>query len=222
MTGTDTTTEIAAYRRAAQTLAWRDCHSPTRCVAYAGTVAAAIREFNLAGGSATGRTFTDALIEMLIADPVGLQASTEIGPVDTLRVERWVSLAWPYIEEQVAKADTVPTLTPEERAHRRAAVEYITANLDPDPRTSATAFTAYADVIAAAKVRWHLGEFDFVEDANPLDLIGDVVAAEPLAAAADAELDRGRQSYVAHVVADRWDDIREKAQDLLLLDHLAA
>lgn len=205
--------DIARFRRAAEQVAWEQCHPPVATVAYIGAAAAAMRNYHLVGGGDTGYTFSDSLIETLTADPLGVQASTELGLLNCLRNEQWIGPMWEQITRRVAE-DPMPLLTDTERFHRRAAVEYILEHAQPDPAISTAAFAAYVEVMAAARTRWRLGEFAFVEDMDPLDLIRDVIAAEPVAAAADMELDQGRKNYAAGVMAEHWDAIREKAADL--------
>lgn len=209
--------DVARYRRAAEQLAWessleRGDPLTVRGVAYIGAVTAAMRTYHLTGGA--GRTFTDALLETLTSDPLGLQAATELGPVNCLVNEKWVSAAWPQIEARVAEAPMQP-VSAVERAHRRAAVEYALQEVTYKEAPSVAAIVASVDMIAAAKVRWIADEMDYVPDANPRDLINAVINAEPIAAAADAELDGGWKESSAKVITRYWDDMRDKASDLM-------
>ncbi|MCW1823158.1 hypothetical protein OLG66_19750 [Mycobacterium senegalense] len=213
--------DIARFRRAAEQVAWEQCHPPVAAVAYIGAAAAAMRNYHLIGGGDTGYTFSDSLIETLTADPLGVQASTELGLLNCLRNEQWVGPMWEQVTARVAEAP-MPQVTATERFHRRAAVEHILEHAQPDPAISTAAFAAYVEVMAAARTRWRLGEFAFVEDMDPLDLIRDVIAAEPVAAAADMELDQGRKNYAAGVMAEHWDAIREKASALETASAIAA
>ncbi|SHR98798.1 Uncharacterised protein [Mycobacteroides abscessus subsp. abscessus] len=212
--------DVARYRHAAEQLAWEAYRPPMRSVVYIGAVAAAMRNIHLTGNGG-GYTFTDSLMETLIGDPLGVQASAELGPIDSLRNERWVSGMWPQIEARVAEAPT-PRPTTAERFHRRAAVELTLDRIRFEGEVSTAAVVAYVDVMAAARTRWHLGEFDLVEGMDPLALIGDVVASEPVAAAADAELDAGWKRTAAKVMSEHWDEIREKAADLEATAAIAA
>lgn len=212
--------DVARYRHAAEQLAWEAYRPPMRSVVYIGAVAAAMRNIHLTGNGG-GYTFTDSLMETLIGDPLGVQASAELGPIDSLRNERWVSGMWPQIEARVAEAPT-PQLASAERFHRRAAVELTLDRIRFEGEVSTAAVVAYVDVMAAARTRWHLGEFDLVEGMDPLTLIGDVVASEPVAAAADAELDAGWKRTAAKAMAEHWDEIREKAADLEATAAIAA
>ncbi|WP_458317884.1 hypothetical protein [Mycolicibacterium brisbanense] len=205
--------DIAAHRHAAEQLAWELCRPPVATVVYIGTAAAAMRNFHLVGGGDTGYTFSDSLIETLLADPLGVQASAELGLINCLRNEQWVGPMWEQITTRVADAP-MPQVTATERFHRRAAVEYALDHARFEDEVSLAAFAAFVEVMAAARVRWHLGEFDFVEDMDPADLIRDVVAAEPVAATADAELDEGWKRPAAQFMSENWDAIREKAADL--------
>lgn len=216
--------DIARFRRAGELLAWENFaprqqdpavlehhKMSVRGVVYAGTVAAAARATYLRAGE--GYSFADSMIEVLTVDRLGNQAGNELGVVNCLRNEVWIQSVQADLEARAAEI-APPTLTATERFHRRAAVEYILEHAQPDPVISTAAFAAYVEVMAAARTRWNLGEFAFVEGTDPLDLVRDVVAAEPIAAAADMELDQGRKNYAASVMAEHWDEIREKAADL--------
>lgn len=213
--------DITVYRRAAEQLAWELCRPPVATVVYIGTAAAAMRNFHLVGGGDTGYTFSDSLIETLLADPLGVQASAELGLINCLRNEQWVGPMWEQITARTAEAP-MPQVTATERFHRRAAVEYALENVRFEGDVSTAAVVAFVDVMSAARVRWHLGEFDLVEGADPMDLIRDVVAGEPVASAADAALDEGWKRIAARAMSENWDEIREKAADLEATAAIAA
>ena len=213
--------DIAAHRHAAEQLAWELCRPPVATVVYIGTAAATMRNYHLVGGGDTGYTFSDSLIETLLADPLGVQASNELGLINCLRNEQWVGPMWEQITARVADAP-MPQVTATERFHRRAAVEYALQRVRFEGDVSMAAVVAFVDVMSAARVRWHLGEFDMVEDMDPADLIRDVVASEPVAAAADAALDEGWKRIAARAMSENWDEIREKAADLEATAAIAA
>lgn len=209
--------DVARHRRAAEQLAWETATEQgvpiaTRAVAYYGTVAAAMRTHHLTGGGA-GRTFTDALMETLIGDPLGVRAATELGPVACLAAEKWIGSIWQWVIDRTAEEPMHP-VSAVERAHRRAAVEYALEMAVIDAR-SITAVAVAVETTTAAKVRWSLGEFDFVGDADPCDLIRDVIISEPLAAAADSELSEDESRIAGGIVLRGWDGIRDRAQNLL-------
>lgn len=221
--------DIARFRRAGELLA-RESLLPlqgpempemleehrlrVRGVVYAGTAAAAARVMTLR--SADGYTYADALIEVLTADRLGHQSANELGVLNCLRTENWIQAVRVELCARAGEI-TVPTLTDTERFHRLAAVEYALDHARFEEEVSLAAFVAFVEVMAAARVRWHLGEFDLVEDMDPRDLIRDVVDAEPVAATADAELDEGWQRPAAQFMSENWDDVHEKAADLAAL-----
>lgn len=215
--------DVARFRRAGELLA-RESLLPlqgpemleehrirVRGVVYAGTAAAAARVMTLRAGE--GYTYADALIEVLTADRLGNQSANELGVLNCLRSENWIQAVRVELCTRAGEI-AVPALTDTERFHRLAAVEYALDHARFDDEVSLAAFTAFVEVMAAARVRWHLGEFDFVEDMDPVDLIRDVIAAEPVAATADAELEEGWKRPAAQFMSENWDDIREKAADL--------
>lgn len=217
--------DVARHRHAAEQLAWDSAKEQgtsitVRAVVYYGTVAAAMRTHHLTGGGETGRTFTDALMETLIGDPLGAQAAMELGPVTCLAMEKWIGSVWQWIADRAAEAPMQP-VTAIERAHRRGAVEYALERVSYPEARSVCAVVACVETIAAARTRWHLGEFDTVEDMDPGDLICDVEAAEPIAAAADAELDGDEKGLAAKTIVRYWDDMRDRTQDLLAVESMA-
>ncbi|MDO3110462.1 hypothetical protein [Mycobacteroides abscessus] len=217
--------EVARYRRASEQLAWESAKEQgtsitVRAVVYYGTVAAAMRTHHLTGGGETGRTFTDALMETLIGDPLGVQAATELGPVTCLAMEKWIGSVWQWVVDRATEAPMQP-VTAIERAHRRAAVEHALEKVSYPEARSVSAVVACVETIAAARTRWHLGEFDTVEDMDPGDLIRGVEAVEPIAAAADAELDGDEKGLAAKTIVRYWDDMRDRAQDLLSVESMA-
>ncbi|MBF9519530.1 hypothetical protein [Mycobacteroides chelonae] len=215
--------DVARFRRAGELLAWESLlplQSPemleehrirVRGVVYAGTAAAAARVMTLRADE--GYSYADALIEVLTADRLGNQAANELGVLNCLRGENWIQAVRVELCARAAEI-AVPALTDTERFHRLAALEYALDHARFEDEVSPAAFAAFVEVMAAARVRWHLGEFDFVEDMDPRDLIRDVIAAEPVAATAAAELDEGWKRPAAHFMSENWDDIREKAADL--------
>ncbi|WP_131822772.1 MULTISPECIES: hypothetical protein [Mycobacteriaceae] len=215
--------DVARFRRAGELLA-RESLLPlqgpemleehrirVRGVVYAGTAAAAARVMTLRADE--GYSYADALIEVLTADRLGNQSANELGVLNCLRAENWIQAVRVELCARAGEI-AVPTLTDTERFHRLAAVEYALDHARFDGNVSTAAVVAFVEVMAAARVRWHLGEFDLMEDMDPADLIRDVVTAEPVAATADAELDEGWKRSAAQFMSENWDEIREKAADL--------
>lgn len=159
--------------------------------------------------------------------PAGENASScdaaELGPLNCLVNEKWVSATWPEIEARVAEAP-MHLVAAVERAHRRAAVEYALEKARIEARSIA-AVVAMVEATAAAKIRWEMADFAFIEDMDPADLIRDVEAAEPVAAAAAAEVNADESGQAGGIIMKGWDgdltggrdSIRLRAQNLLVV-----
>lgn len=194
--------DIEAYRTAAQSVA-RDNHAPVPVAVYAGAAAAAMRRSQLAGG---GR-FTPELLDELTSDRLAHAAAVEVGPVGCLTLEQWAVDEWQTIAERAA--ETVPcTRTESERMHQRATIELLS---EADANTDTTSIS-FAGALAVAHVRWLAAGIDGATDPAATAVIGAVLDADPVAAAAREELDEAARASIAISVGNRWHTIMERVQ----------
>lgn len=190
-----------AYRFAAYAIA-RDSDAPAAVTAYAGAVAAAMHRAQL-----EGTTVACQLIAELSTDPVTHAAAVEVGPFTMLTLSDWLTEVWDAVTE-LAAVTKVPELTADEQMFHRATAELFT---ETDPN-SGTATLAFAAALAVAHVRWLAAGIDGATDPAATAVIGAVLDADPVAAAAREELDETTRASLAMAVGNKWSAIMERVQ----------
>lgn len=189
------------YRFAAYAIA-RDSCAPAAVTAYAGAVAAAMHRAQL-----EGTTLACQLIAELSTDPVTNAAATEVGPFTMLTLSDWLQEVWGDVAALAAVTE-VPELTESEVLYRRAAVELFAES----DRGTGTATLAFAAALAVAHVRWLAAGIDGATDPAATAVIGAVLDADPVAAAAREELDETTRASLAMSVGNKWSAIMERVQ----------
>ncbi|ANO17373.1 Uncharacterised protein [Mycobacteroides abscessus subsp. abscessus] len=210
----ETTTEsIAAYERAGRQVA-REHGWGTAGVIYCGLVTGCLRQQELATG--TAELQSEHLVEVLCGDRLGNAAANELGFVACLNLLAWLIGGWDHIAWRASEV-TLREPDPDEQHHRRAAEE---SAVEAGARgASDVAVAVYAGVVAAARVRWHTGGDEW-DDAHLV--VAAVVAGDPAAEAAQAELDEGFRNGAAGWTNQHWGEIDRAAEDLAVLDQIAA
>lgn len=224
-----------AYRHAAMQLAWEQFkpNISTAWVTHVGSVVAALRTWELTGGPDGAVTYLDLLYDRLADDPFARAAANELEALDRVRAEGWACAAptnWELIAERAATV-TVPVYTQTERCYRRAAVEYVLEEnrlTSPEYRDlSTTEMLSCVQVYTAARVRWNAAGFELTichegdSGAATKAILRDVVEADPIARAAEAQLTQEISRAGAAIVDEEWPYIRERAETLLTLSAIA-
>ncbi|GAB4910008.1 hypothetical protein MAHJHV65_38300 [Mycobacterium avium subsp. hominissuis] len=193
--------DVAAFRHAAYAIA-RDSDAPAAVTAYAGAVAAARHRAQL-----EGTTLACQLIAELSTDPAVHAAAVEVGPFTMLTLSDWLTEVWDAVTELAAVTE-VPELSADERMYRRATTELF-AETDA---SASTATLSFAAALAVAHVRWLAAGIDGLTDPAATAVIGSVLDADPVAAAAREELDESTRASLAMAVGNRWAQITERVQ----------
>ncbi|MDM2402670.1 hypothetical protein PP613_26910 [Mycobacteroides abscessus] len=221
-----------AYQYAAMQLAWEQ-FEPDICVAWithVGTVAAALRAWELAGGTEGTVSYLDLLYGVLADDPFARAAANELEALDRVGAEGWVPTTWELIAKRAATV-AVPVYTATERCYRRAAVEYVLQeNRLASPECeglSTTDMLSCVQVYTAARVRWNAAGFELTichegdAGAATKAILRDVVEANPIARAGEAQLTQEISRAGAAIVDEEWKWISERAETLLTLSAIA-